>query len=324
MNQKILITGGAGYIGAHTVHFLIENGIYPNQIIVFDNLVYGNIEQLPKKVNFIKGDLNDKESIVKVFQDFSISSVIHFAAYAYVGESIINPSKYFNNNITGGLNLLEAMRIGNCNHIVFSSSCATYGIPKDEVIIESSIQAPINPYGESKLIFEKLLLWYEKAYDISSLSLRYFNAAGADFGIGEKHIPETHLIPLLINASLNDSETLDVFGSDYPTPDGTCIRDYIHVTDLANAHFLGLQHLQNNEKVSAINLGTGVGVSVKEVINIYEKISGTQVKFEYKDRRPGDPPKLVASNQKAFDILGWQPNYGIEEIIESAWQWHSS
>jgi len=321
MLNKILITGGAGYIGAHTVHYLISEGVSPEQIIVFDNLVYGHLEHLPKNVKFIQGDLTDSDSIEAIFLKNSITSVIHFAAYAYVGESIINPSKYFTNNISGGLNLLEAMRKYKCKDIVFSSSCATYGSPDSNLISESCKQNPVNPYGESKLIFEKLLKWYGNAYNIRSVSLRYFNAAGADFEIGEKHNPETHLIPLAINATLDYGEELKIFGADYQTPDGTCIRDYIHVSDIANAHLLALKYLQNDGKSTFINLGTGTGVSVKEIVDLLETMSKTKVRIVYKERRPGDPPKLVADNKKALDILGWKPKKDINEIIYSAWRW---
>lgn len=322
MIDCILVTGGAGYIGSHTVHYLIGSGIDPARIVVFDNLVYGHREHLPEGVVFVQGDLCNKNEIVAVFKEFIIESVIHFAAYAYVAESIANPGKYFVNNVGGGLNLLEAMRAGGCRRIVFSSTCATYGMAETGVISESTPQIPINPYGESKLMFERFLVWYQKIYGVQSVALRYFNAAGADFGIGESHDPETHLIPLAIDAALGKRPGLKVFGNDYLTPDGTCVRDFVHVTDLAEAHSLALRYLEGGGETAFLNLGTGNGSSVMEVIQLLEKISGRSVPHVFEERREGDPAMLVADNKKAGEVLGWRPRHDFEQIIQSAWKWH--
>jgi UDP-glucose 4-epimerase len=325
VSNFILITGGAGYIGSHTTHFLVREGVDPKRIVIIDNLVYGHKEHLPSGVIFIEGDLCNKSELESVFLQYKIEVVIHFAAYAYVGESMSDPSKYFTNNITGGLNLLETMRQFKCNKIVFSSSCATYGhCGHNEIITEEHEQNPINPYGETKLIFEKFLFWYCSSYDIQSVSLRYFNAAGADFGIGENHNPETHIIPLTINAALPKGNALKVFGNNYSTIDGTCVRDFIHVTDLARAHFLSVNYLKDNNSSTSVNLGTGTGNSVLEIIYLIEEISNQKVNYTFEEKRKGDADFLVASNSKAFEILNWKPEKTIENIIESAWSWHTS
>jgi UDP-glucose 4-epimerase len=322
MGNKILITGGAGYIGSHTVHYLLSKGIAPSDIVVFDNLVYGHKELVPANVCFIKGDLLDKTEINSVLSDYQMDYVIHFAAYAYVGESMHNPGKYFENNILAGLNLLEAMLKGNCNKIVFSSTCSTYGIPDKNPISEKTPQIPINPYGESKLIFEKILEWYSKIYNIKSVRLRYFNACGAGFGIGEIHSPETHLIPLVLKAAKGTRESISTFGTDYKTKDGTCIRDYIHVIDLAEAHFKAFNLLNNdNFNTDYFNLGTGSGVSVKEIISISKKITGINIKVLENEKRAGDPDELVANPKKANEILAWTPKFDITASIKSAWDW---
>ncbi|MFA6537242.1 MAG: UDP-glucose 4-epimerase GalE [Patescibacteria group bacterium] len=322
---KILVTGGAGYIGSHTVHYLISRGISPTDIIVFDNLVYGHEKFLPAGVNFIKGDLLDKENIRNIFLNNEIKSVIHFAAYAYVGESMQNPGKYFENNLLAGINLLEAMKSGNCQQIVFSSTCATYGLPKNLPITETEEQKPINPYGESKLMFEKILEWYNQIYGIKSVRLRYFNAAGAGFGIGEEHNPETHLIPLVLQTALGFRKNIAIFGDDYETKDGSCVRDYIHVIDLAEAHFLSLKLMNdNNFQTDFFNLGTGKGVSVKEIITIVKEISGKDFVVLTEPRRAGDPAELVADPSKANKILGWQAKLDIRETIKNAWDWENN
>lgn len=324
MLKKILVTGGAGYIGSHTVKYLLEQNIAPENIIVFDNLVYGHEDVVPAGVIFEKGDLLNKQDIENVFGKHQIDAVIHFAAYAYVGESMTNPFKYFENNIVGGLNLLNSMVKHSCLKIIFSSTCATYGIPEKDPIDEQEKQHPINAYGESKLMFEKILEWFGKIHKVKSIRLRYFNAAGAAYGIGERHDPETHLIPLVLETALGKRESIKLFGDDYITPDGTCIRDYIHVVDLASAHYKALQYLETENIITDyFNLGTGKGTSVQEIINIAKRVTGVDFKVETVDRRPGDPDSLVADPLKANDILGWKAEYDIEKIITSAWKFHS-
>ena len=273
MQSKILITGGAGYIGSHMTHYLVSQGYNPGDLIVFDNLQHGHREYLPDGITFIQGDLLKQEQIEKVFIDFDIQAVYHFAAYAYVHESMQNPGKYFRNNIQGGLNLLESMHKHNCTKIIFSSTCATYGIPEEVPITENTPQKPVNPYGESKLTFEKILKWYDQIHGIKSVSLRYFNVGGADFGIGENHDPETHIIPLSIYAALGHSEHIKIFGTDYKTPDGTCIRDYIHITDLVEGHLKAYNYLEQGNVSDVMNLGTGNGTSVREIVEWVGKIS---------------------------------------------------
>lgn len=320
----ILLTGGAGYIGSHTAHYLIHHGIKSSEILVFDNLVYGHESHLPDGVTIIKGDLLNINEVIDVFKKYQISSVIHFAGYAYVGESMQNPYKYLHNNITGGLNLLETMKDFGCREMVFSSSCAVYGIPKAIPITEEETTKPLNPYGESKAVFERILRWYDEIYGIRFVSLRYFNASGADFGIGEDHNPETHLIPLAIKSVLSDDYTLNVFGEDYPTPDGTCIRDYVHVTDLADAHIKALSYIRDGNPSECINIGSSKGNSVKEIIDIIKIASGRTPKYRVVGRRKGDPPVLVADSKKAGQKIGWFSMRDINEIVESAYNWHKS
>jgi UDP-glucose 4-epimerase len=323
--NKILVTGGAGYIGSHTVHYLLSRGVRPDNIVVFDNLVYGHRAFLPENIFFIKGDLLNKKDIQHVFSAHRIGSVIHFAGYAYVGESMQKPGKYFENNILGGLNLLEAMQDANCKKIIFSSSCATYEVPKNNPINEAEKQSPINPYGESKLMFERMLSWYGEIHGIRSVSLRYFNAAGAAYGIGEQHTPETHLIPLVLQTASGKREAAYIFGTDYDTPDGTCIRDFIHVVDLAEAHYIALLDFEKRGYVTDyFNLGTGNGVSVRKVVNLAKEITGVNFNVIEDKRRHGDPDKLVADATKAQAILGWQANFGIESILADAWKWHNA
>lgn len=321
--MTILVTGGAGYIGSHTVKLLKSKGY---DLLVFDNLVYGHqyiIDRLA--VDFIQGDLIDRALLDKIFQEYNIEAVIHFAAYAYVGESMENPAKYYRNNTVATLNLLEAMENAGVKKIVFSSTCATYGIPNEIPITESHSQNPINTYGYTKLIVEKMLADFQRAYDWEYVAFRYFNAAGAsvDGLIGEDHNPEPHLIPLVLYTALGKRDSVSILGDDYPTPDGTCIRDYIHVEDLAQAHLLGVEYLLKGGKSDVFNLGNGNGFSVKEVIESAKKVTQKDFTVKVVDRRPGDPPILVGSSEKAKNILGWQPQYpNIETIIRHAWQWH--
>lgn len=318
----ILIAGGAGYIGSHVNKLLNKKGY---KTVVFDNLIYGHMEFV-KWGDFILGDLADREQIYNCFRKYPIDAVMHFCAFAYVGESVSDPAKYYVNNVSNTLNLLEAMRKYNVRHFIFSSTCATYGIPSEIPITEETPQRPINPYGRSKLMIEEIIRDYDAAYGIRHINLRYFNAAGADpeGEIGEKHDPETHLIPLTIYAALGISEEIRIFGTDYPTKDGTCIRDYIHVMDLADAHVRALEYLKEREKSDSFNLGNNNGYSVREVIDIVRKVSGKNFKVRESERRKGDPPVLISSSKKAMEILGWRPQYpDIEFIIETAWRWHS-
>lgn len=321
--MSILVTGGAGYIGSHTVKLLIENGV---DVIVLDNLSRGHIEAVPSHIPFENCDLLNYSELIKSLRKHKIEAVIHFAAFAYVGESVENPQLYYQNNVVGTFNLLNAMKELNIKHIVFSSTCSVYGNPLQVPISESESTKPINPYAESKLVIEKILRDYESAYGFKYVALRYFNAAGADSEgvVGESHDPEPHLIPLIINTALGKRETISVFGTDYETPDGTCIRDYIHVTDLANAHFLALNFLRENNSSEIINLGTGLGNSVMEVIKKAESIVGKEIKIKFEGRRAGDPAILVADNKKAQKVLGWNPQYKIEDILTHAYKWHSN
>jgi len=316
----ILITGGAGYIGSHCSLDLIRAGY---ECIVLDNLSYGHEEALQTK-NFCKVDLENINEIREVFKKYSIEAVIHFAAFAYVGESVENPQKYYYNNVVNTLNLLNVMLENNVKKIVFSSTCATYGNPEYTPIDEKHPQNPINPYGTTKLMIEKILQDYDRAYGLKYIALRYFNASGADDkeNIGESHSPETHLIPLVLQTALGKRDCIKIFGDDYDTLDGTCIRDYIHVNDLAKAHRLALEKLFNGSSSAFFNLGTGKGFSVKEIIEVSEKITGKTINKEFVERRAGDPPILVADNKKAREILGWNPEFTeIEDIIQTAWNW---
>jgi UDP-glucose 4-epimerase len=318
----ILIAGGAGYIGSHVNKLLNKKGY---KTVVFDNLICGHREFV-KWGNFIFGDLADREQIHHCFKKYPIDAVMHFSAFAYAGESVSDPAKYYVNNVSNTLNLLEAMREYNVRHFIFSSTCATYGIPSEIPITEDTPQRPINPYGRSKLMIEEIIRDYDTAYGIRHINLRYFNAAGADpeGEIGEKHDPETHLIPLTIYAALGINEEIRIFGTDYPTKDGTCIRDYIHVMDLADAHVRALEYLKERRRSDSFNLGNGNGYSVREVIDIVREISGEDFKVRESERREGDPHVLISSSKKAMEILGWRPQYpGIEFIIETAWRWHS-
>jgi UDP-glucose 4-epimerase len=322
--STVLVTGGAGYIGSHAVLALHQAGY---RVIVLDNLVYGHRDLIEKalKVDFMEGDIGDRLLLNNLFQQYSIDAVMHFAAYAYVGESVNNPAKYYRNNVVGTLTLLEAMVAAGVNKIVFSSTCATYGVPKTVPISEDHPQAPINPYGTSKLMVEQILQDFDVAYGLKSVRFRYFNAAGADpeGRLGEDHNPETHLIPLVLQTALGLRESISVFGTDYSTPDGTCIRDYIHVSDLADAHVLGINHLLQGGSSEVFNLGNGNGFSVKQVIEAARTVTGQPIPVIEGDRRPGDPSALVGSAVKAREVLGWAPQYSdIEDMIRHAWAWH--
>jgi UDP-glucose 4-epimerase len=319
----ILVTGGAGYIGSHYVLFERARG---SQIVILDNLVYGHREAT-LGATLIEGNIGDRALLDQIFRDYPIEAVVHFAAYAYVGESVTNPSKYYQNNVAATLNLLDAMRDHGVLRFIFSSSCATYGNPQYVPLDESHPQNPINPYGESKYICEKILTAYDHAYGLRFASLRYFNAAGADpqGRIGESHAPETHLIPLVLQTAQGRRESVSIFGTDYDTPDGTCIRDYIHILDLAQAHALALDRLRAAEPSGFYNLGTEHGYSVREVIRLCEEVTGLPIRAVEGPRRPGDPPRLVASAAKAKLQLGWQPRYpDLRETIQTAWNWEQN
>lgn len=316
--MKILVTGSAGYIGSHVVKELNRSGF---ETIGLDNFVHGHSWAV--RGDFIECDLLDSKKLRNIFETHDISAVIHFAGFAYVSESVLNPLIYYQNNVIGTLNLLEAMIKNNVKDIIFSSSCTVYGIPHEIPISESHPTNPINPYGRTKLIIEKILYDFQSAYGIRYVSLRYFNAAGADPDgeLGEVHTPETHLIPNIINAALT-GDKIEIFGTDYPTIDGTCIRDYIHVTDLASAHILALKYILEGGENDTFNLGNSRGYSVREIINIVKEITKKDIKVKEGSRRNGDPPILMANNNKARKILGWKSNYPqIETIIESAWNW---
>jgi len=320
----ILVTGGAGYIGSHAVLALKRAGY---GVVVIDNLVYGHREFVEEvlKVELVIGDISDRDLLDHLFKTHNIAAVIHFAAYAYVGESVIDPGKYYSNNVTGTLTLLKAMVAASVKKIVFSSTCATYGVPTVVPIFEDHPQQPINPYGRSKLTVEKILFDFDLAYDLKSVCFRYFNAAGADPTglLGEDHTPETHLIPLVLLTALGKRESISIAGTDYPTADGTCVRDYIHVTDLAQAHILGLEYLLKGDNSEIFNLGNGNGFSVKQVIETARKVTGKPIKVVESERRPGDPPTLVGSGEKARKVLGWQPQYPyLQDMISHAWNWH--
>ena len=314
--MKILVTGGAGYIGSVCVEDLLNRG---HNVTVFDNLTEGHKKAIDRRANFVQGDLADKPALADLMCTAEPEAVMHFAANALVGESMQNPYKYFYNNVSCGLNLLHSMAEHGVKRFVFSSTCATYGIPETVPIDELVPQKPVNPYGESKLIFERILRWFDEIHGVTFASLRYFNAAGATEAFGEDHRIETHLIPCVLQVPLGKREHAQIFGTDYPTPDGSCIRDYIHVTDLAQAHALALEV----KKSDFFNLGIGGGVSVLEVIDACKKVTGKDIPVVKQTRRPGDPPRLIASAGKAQEVLGWRPQFGrIEDIVSSAWSWH--
>jgi UDP-glucose 4-epimerase len=316
--MKVLVTGGAGYIGSVTTELLLDDG---HKVVVFDNLERGHREAIDRRAAFIKGDLREKESIFSAMKKVKPDAVMHFAAYALVPESMVEPEIYFRNNVVGGVNLAEAMWIAGVKNIVFSSTCATYGQPKRVPITEAESQKPENPYGESKLTFEKTLSWYQQLHGMRAVFLRYFNACGATEKFGEDHDPETHIIPLVLQVALGQREKIMICGDDYKTPDGTCIRDYIHIVDLAQAHILAL----TSDVSGAFNLGTGKGNSVKQVIEAARDVTGHPIPAKIGPRRPGDPAKLVAGAEKAHKILKWKPKFTtLESIVQSAWNWHKS
>ena len=322
--MAILVCGGAGYIGSHVTRALIDSG---EEVIVLDNLQTGHVDAVHKKAKLVLGDLRDDEFMERVFKDNKIDGVIDFAAFSLVGESVEEPLKYFENNFYGTLCLLKAMKKYNVNKIVFSSTAATYGEPENIPILESDATFPTNPYGESKLAVEKMLKWCDKAYGIKYTALRYFNVAGAHptGEIGEDHSPESHLIPIILQVALGKREHIGIYGDDYPTADGTCIRDYIHVMDLADAHILALKILNNGGESEIFNLGNVEGFSVKEVIEVARKVTKHPIPAIVSPRRAGDPAKLVASSDKAMKELKWKPKYNtLEKIIDTAWIWHKN
>jgi len=316
---NILVIGGAGYIGSHAVKMLVKQGF---NVTVYDNLSKGH-KQAVKDTVFVKGDLGDKKKLAKVFAQYKIDAVMHFAAFTEVGESVKEPAKYYNNNVVKVINLLDAMTEAGVKYFVFSSTAATFGEPQTPKISESHPQNPINPYGQTKLTVEKILKDYDVAYGLKSAVLRYFNAAGADDSalIGESHNPESHLIPIILQAAKGVRESIKVFGEDYPTKDGTCVRDFVHVNDLSRAHILALQRIIKLNTSDNFNLGSGSGYSVKEVIETAKKITGKEIKVDYGPRRAGDPAVLVADSSKAQKVLGWQISYNLDKIISTAWEW---
>ena len=322
--MNILVLGGAGYIGSHTAREIIKAG---HNAIIADNLITGYMSAIPAQAKFYKGDLRDFDFLDSLFSSEKIDAVIHFAAFSLVGESVTDPLKYYDNNLCGTKVLLDAMVKHGIDKIVFSSTAATYGEPENIPILESDRTCPTNPYGETKLAMEKMFKWTAAAHELRYVSLRYFNACGADESgeIGEAHNPESHLIPLILQVPNGKREYISIYGNDYDTPDGTCIRDYIHVTDLAQAHILAVEYLAKGGESDIFNLGNGVGYSVREVIETARKVTGHPIPAVETPRRAGDPARLVASSEKARNILGWKPVHdSLSEIIESAWKWHKN
>lgn len=320
--MRILVTGGAGYVGSITVRRLLAAG---HEVIVYDNLSRGHAEAVPPGL-LVVGDLTDEERLADLMRERQVEAVMHFAALALVGESVQHPERYYRNNVVGSFHLLEAMRRSGVGRIVFSSTTATYGTPEQMPIAEETSQNPINPYGFSKLVVERMLADYAAAHGLAYAALRYFNAAGAaaDGSLGEDHTPESHLIPIVLQVALGQRPAVQILGNDYPTPDGTCIRDYVHVEDLAEAHLAALERLQPGRGLH-VNLGTGCGYSVQQVIDACRKVTGHPIPAVVAPRRQGDPPALVADNRKAAELLGWTPRYQtIESIVETAWRWHRS
>jgi UDP-glucose 4-epimerase len=326
MTKNILVTGGAGYIGSHAAYLLKEKGYTP---IILDNLVYGHQEIVEEVLGlkFIKGDVGDEKLVNEILTREKIYAVMHFSAYAYVGESVEDPIKYYNNNVVSTINLLNCMVKNNVKNIIFSSTCATYGEPMTIPIPEEHPQNPINPYGQTKLVIEQAIKDYNHAYGLNYIIFRYFNAAGASptVKIGEDHTPETHLIPLVLDAAIGKRDTISIFGTNYPTKDGTCIRDYIHVDDISEAHISGLEHLISGKSSDVFNLGSEQGFTVREVIETAKKITGNEIKIIEAERRPGDPPSLIGNGRKAIDLLNWKIRYkNLDDIIEHAWNWHKT
>ncbi len=319
--KTILVAGGAGYIGSHMVALLIEKGY---DVVVVDDLCTGHWQAVKGGAKLRVGDVKDRGFLDRVFSEFSIDGVINFAAFSLVGESVTAPLKYYDNNVGGAVSMLTAMKNHGVDKIVFSSTAATYGEPEKQPIEETDRTDPTNPYGASKLAIEGLLKWSDAAYGIKYAALRYFNAAGAntDVDIGEDHSPETHLIPIVLQCALGKRDHVGIYGDDYPTADGTCVRDYIHVRDLANAHLLALEYLDKGGQSGSFNLGSGDGFSVKEIIETARKVTGKAIPAVTEPRRAGDPSILIASNHKAGEVLGWKPERGLEEIITDAWNWH--
>lgn len=316
--EKVLVTGGCGYIGSVVAKRLAERG---TEIAVFDNLERGHRCNLDPRFRLYEGDLRDAAAIADAMRAFKPSAVLHFAAYALVGESMADPLMYFENNVKGGVNLLSAMQSAGCDRLVFSSTCATYGVPPSLPIEEDTPQNPSNPYGRSKLMFEQMCTWLQETKGFRPTFLRYFNAAGAALGMVEDHDPETHIIPNVLKVALGQAESVKIFGGDYPTPDGTCIRDYVHLEDLSSAHLLALE----KEALGAYNLGTGKGVSVKEIVEACRRITGRPIPAEMLPRRPGDPPALYASGRKARETMGWNPvRSDIDTIVRDAWEAHKA
>ena len=322
--MAILVAGGAGYIGSHMVKDLIEHG---EDVVVADNLSTDHRDAINPKAKFYEGDIRDRKFLDKVFDNEDITAVVHFAAFSIVPESMSKPLKYFDNNTGGMITLLEAMRDHNIKYIVFSSTAATYGVPEHMPIKETDPQNPINPYGLSKLMMEKMMAWADKAYGIKFVALRYFNVAGAapDGTIGEDHGPETHLVPIILQVAQGKRKELSIFGDDYNTPDGTNVRDYVHVMDLADAHILAIKYLEAGNKSNAFNLGSSTGFSNKQMLEAAREVTGKPIPAKMAPRRPGDPDSLVAASDKARTILGWKPKYDdVHDIIATAWKWHST
>ena len=322
--MRLLVLGGAGYIGSHTAVELLDRG---HEVVIADNLITGYKQAVPKEAVFYQGDIRDYNFLNNLFKTEKIDAVIHFAAFSLVGESVTNPLKYYENNLYGTKVLLQAMIDNNVDKIVFSSTAATYGEPENIPILESDKTCPTNPYGETKLAMEKMMKWSANAYQLRYVSLRYFNACGAHKSgkLGEAHNPESHLIPLVLQVPNGKRESVSIYGTDYDTPDGTCIRDYIHVTDLAEAHILAVEYLMKGGESNVFNLGNGVGYSVREVIETARKVTGHPIPAVEIPRRAGDPARLVASGEKAKTVLGWEPKItSLEDIIRSAWVWHST
>jgi UDP-glucose 4-epimerase len=320
--MAVLVTGGAGYIGSATVEDLHKKG---EKVVVLDNLVYGHRQSVAEGIPFYEGEIGDRDLIEKIIREHEIDACIHFSAFAYVGESVEQPQKYYENNFVQTLHLLEALIKNNAKKFIFSSTCATYGEPQYVPIDENHPQNPVNPYGWSKFMVERALADYDKAYDLRFVALRYFNACGASEKCGEHHDPETHLIPLILFAAQGKRDSISIFGDDYPTPDGTAVRDYIHIADLSQAHLLALDYLRGGGKSEFINLGNGTGFSVKEVVEAARKVTGKPIEAAIVPRRAGDPSRLVANAAKAREVLGWKPEFPeIEKIIESAWAWHEA
>tara|TARA_Y100000310_G_scaffold246869_1_gene252309 strand:- start:13137 stop:14108 length:972 start_codon:yes stop_codon:yes gene_type:complete len=318
----VLVTGGAGYIGSHTVKELVKE----HDVIIYDNLTTGHKKLIDSKANFIEGDLSDYEKLNQIFKEHKIDAVIHFSAYSLVGESIKDPIKYYQNNVVNSLNLLKAMVENNVNKLIFSSSAAIYGTPKELPIKESHPLNPINPYGETKMIFERLLRYFDRSFNLKSISLRYFNVAGASplEDIGENHENETHLIPSILETALGKRNNIKIFGNDYNTNDGTCIRDFVHVVDIAKAHILALNYLNKNMETKSYNIGSKNGYSVKEIIDLCKEITKKNIEVINEDRREGDPSVLIADSSRFKEEIGWKEQYDIKDMIQHAWNWHKS